>query len=261
MRPARALILVALVTGTVAACGGGGGTDGAAAACDDTAPGPGATFATADVAFAAREGEEAQSARADGGGYLPWFAKFGLFVRGRGDVVVRVPATQHDDVNIVGWGVGGDAPPRTDIRVPASRCWTGYPGGLIFTGHTCVRLQVEGPGKLRGFARFGLRRACGPETLSRREQLMVARARVVFAAIVLDALDHESCLEAAGARRCAATGEPAASQLLTVFRANPDGIFEVRDEPDLPVREIVAQAADDLHEYRPEVAAKLDAAL
>jgi hypothetical protein len=259
MRPARALLLVALVTGTVAACGGGpGGGDGAAATCDD--PGRGATFATAGVAFAAREGEEVQSARADGGGYLPWFAKFGLFVRGRGDVVIRVPAVQRDEVSIVGWGAGGDAPPRTDVRVSASRCWTGYPGGLIFTGHTCVRLQVEGPGKLRGTARFGLRRACGPETLSRREQLTIARARVVFAAIVLDALDHESCVEAASSRRCAATGERAAAQLLAVLRANPDGIFELRDEPDVSVRELVAQAADDLREYRPEVAAKLDAA-
>jgi len=260
MRPARALLLVALVTGTVAACGGGGG-DGEAATCDDTAPGPGATFATAGVAFAAPDGEEIQSARADGGGYLPWFAKFGLYVRGRGDVVVRVPATQHDDVNIVGWGAGGDAPPRTDILVSASRCWTGYPGGLIFTGHTCVRLQVEGPGKLRGFARFGLRRACGPETLSRREGLTVAHARVVFAVIVLDELDHESCVEEASPRRCAASGETAAAQLLAVLRANPDGIFELRDEPDLSVRDVVAQAADDLRAYRPELAAKLDAEL
>lgn len=260
MWTARALILVALVTGTVAACGGG--SDDAAATCDDTAPGAGATFATADVAFAAREGEEVQSARTDGGGYLPWFAKFGLYVRGRGDVVVRVPATQHDDVNIVGWGAGGDDPPRTDIRVSsASRCWTVYPGGLIFTGHTCVWLQVEGPGALRGAARFGLRRACGPETLSRRAQLTIARARVVFAAIVLDALDHESCLEAASPRRCGASGEEAAAQLLAVLRTSPDGIFAIRDEPDMSVREVVAQAADDLREYRPELAAKLDAAL
>jgi hypothetical protein len=259
MRLARAVILIVLLIGTVAACRGGG-ADGAAATCDD--PGPGATFATADVAFAATEGEEVQSDRADGGGYLPWFAKFGLFVRGRGDVVIRVPAVQHDDVNIVGWGVGGDDPPRTDIRLAAtSRCWTGYPGGLIFTGHTCVRLQVEGPGALRGFARFGLRQACGPETLSRRERLIVAGARVVFAAIVLDELDHRSCLEAAGPRRCGASGEKQAARLLAVLRANPDGVFELRDEPDLTVRELVAQAADDLREYRPEVATKLDAAL
>ena len=157
MRPARALIVVPVIAGMLAACGGG--EDRAAAGCDDTSPGPGATFATAGVAFAAREGEEVQSDRGDG--YLPWFAKFGLYVRGRGDVVIRVPAAQRDEVNMAGWG--GD-PPRTDLHISASRCWTGYPGGLVFTGHRCVRLEVEGPGALRGAARFGLRRDCGEGT-------------------------------------------------------------------------------------------------
>ena len=253
----RALILVAVVAGTLAACGGG--ADRAAERCDDTAPGPGATLATADVAFAAREGEEVQSSR--GGGYLPWFAKFGLFVRGRGDVVVRVPAAQHDDVNIVGWGAGGDEPPRTDIRIPASRCWTGYPGGLVFTGHQCVRLQVEGPGPLRGAARFGLRRECGPEKLSRREQFLVARAELVFGRIALEEIDHEACVEEAGARACAASGEKQAAELVDVLRSQPDGIYELRDEGDVTVRELVAEAADGLRESRPELAAQLEAGL
>ena len=260
MRRARALILVLVVAGTLVACGGGGDADRAAQRCDDTAPEPGATFATADVAFAAREGEEVQSDR--GTGYLPWFAKFGLYVRGKGNVVVRVPAAQQDDVNIVGWGVGGDEPPRTDILVEsASRCWTGYPGGLVFSGHECVRLQVEGPGSLRGAARFGLRRDCGPETLSRREQYVIAGAMLVFATIGLDEIDHDACVKEASARRCAASGEKQVAQLAAVLRAQPDGLYELPEEGDVTVRELVAQAADDLREARPELAAQLDAAL
>ncbi|HEX5619546.1 MAG TPA: hypothetical protein VFX51_14080 [Solirubrobacteraceae bacterium] len=260
MQLARALALVLIVAGTIAACGGGGETERAAARCDDTAPGPGATFATADVAFAAPEGEEVQSAR-DNGGYLPWFAKFGLYVRGSGDVVIRVPAVHRDDVNMVGWGAGGDDPPRTDIRIAASRCWTGYPGGLIFTGRPCVRLRVEGPGSLRGTARFGLRRACGPETLTRRERFLIARAEVVFATLALEDIDHAACVDAAGARRCAANGEKQTAELVDVLRAHPDGIYDLPDEGEVTVTELVAKAADDLREHRPELAAELDAAL
>ena len=252
MHLVRALILVVIV-GTAAACGSG---DRAVARCDDTAPGPGATFATAGVAFAAREGEEVQSDRGDG--YLPWFAKFGLYVRGRGDVVIRVPAEQRDAINLTGWG--GD-PPRTDLRISASRCWTAYPGGLVFTGRRCVRLEVEGPGALRGTARFGLRRDCGAETLSRREQFLIARAELAFGTIVLDSLDHEGCVERAGARRCAASGERAVADLVEVFRSQPDGLYTLREDGDVTVRELVAEAADDLREARPELATQLDAAL
>lgn len=259
MHLTRALLIVPVVAATLAACGGGDGADRAAQKCDDTAPDPGATFATADVAFAAPEGEEVQSSRADG--YLSWFAKFGLYVRGRGDVVIRVPAAQRDEVNILGWGVNGDAPPRTDIRIPASRCWTGYPGGLVFSGHQCVRLEVEGPGALRGAARFGLRRECGPETLTRHEQYVIARALVVFATIGLQEIDHEACVEEASERRCAASGEKQAAELAAVLRAKPDGVYELREEGDVAVRELVAEAADDLRDSRPELAAELDAAL
>ena len=204
----------------------------------------------------AREGEEVQSDRGDG--YLPWFAKFGLYVRGRGDVVIRVPAAQRDEVNMAGWG--GD-PPRTDLHISASRCWTGYPGGLVFTGHRCVRLEVEGPGALRGAARFGLRRDCGPERLTRREQFLIARAELVFARITLDELDHEACVERAGARACAASGERQAADLIAVLQSHPDGIYELRDEGDVTVRELVAEASDGLREHRPKLAAELDAAL
>jgi hypothetical protein len=258
MRGARALI-PALIAGTLAACGGGGDGNRAALRCAESGPGPGATFATGGVAFAAREGEQVQADRGDG--YLPWFAKIGLFVRGQGDVVVRVPAVAHDEVNMAGWGAGDDAPPQTDIRITASRCWTAYPGGLVFNGRRCVRLEVEGPGKLKGTARFGLRRACGPETLSRREVFLIARARLVFATIVLDELDHEACVEEAGARACAASGERPAADLVRVLRSQPDGIYELRDGTELPVRELVAQAADDLRDHRPALAAQLDAAL
>jgi hypothetical protein len=260
MRLARALISVLVVAAALAACGGGGDADRAAQPCDDTAPDPGATFATADVAFAAREGEEVQSAR--GTGYLPWFAKFDLYVRGEGNVVIRVPEAQQDEVNIVGWGVEGDAPPRTDILIEsASRCWTGYPGGLIFTGRPCVQLQVEGPGALRGTARFGLRRECGPETLTDREQFVIAGAELAFATIALDAIDHEACLKEATERRCEATGERQVERLLKVFRAKPDGVYTLRDGGDVPVRDVVAEWADQLRDGRPELAAALAAAL
>src|SRR5215217_7813063 len=132
MPVARAVLVIPLIGVALAACGGGGGQRGAER-CDDTAPGPDATFATADVAFAAPEGEEIQSDRA--GGYLPWFAK------------------------------------------------------------------------------FGLRRACGPETLTGREQFLVAKAQLVFARIALAAVDHAACVEEAGARACAASGETEADQL------------------------------------------------
>jgi hypothetical protein len=259
MRLGGALTLI-LIAGALAACGGAGDADRAAAPCDDAAPGPGATFATAGVAFAAPEGEEVQSAR-DNGGYLPWFAKFGLYVRGSGDVVIRVPSAQRDAVNIVGWGAGGDDPPRTDIRIAGSRCWTGYRGGLIFTGQSCVRLRVEGPGSLRGAARFGLRRACGPETLTRRERFLIARAEVVFATLALEDIDHAACVDAASARRCAANGEKQTAELVDVLRAHPDGIYDLPDEGEVTVTELVAKAADDLREHRPELATTLDAAL
>jgi hypothetical protein len=205
------------------------------------------------------KGRRFQSARGDG--YLPWFAKFGVFVRGRGDVVIRVPAVQHDTVSMAGWGADGDDPPRTDILLSASRCWTAYPGGLVFSGRQCVRLVVEGPGALRGAARFGLRRACGPETLTRHEQFVIARAELVFAAIALADIDRDACVEQAGARRCGASGEAAAAALVDVLRSHPDGVYELRDEGDVTVRELVAQAADDLREHRPALAARLDAAL
>jgi len=179
MTVARAVLVIPLIGVALAACGGGGGQRGAER-CDDTAPGPDATFATADVAFAAPEGEEIQSDRA--GGYLPWLAK------------------------------------------------------------------------------FGLRRACGPETLTGREQFLVAKAQLVFARIALAAIDHAACVEEAGARACAASGDNEADQLLDVLRAKPDGIYELRDQ-EVAVRELVARAADDLRDSRPQLAAKLDAAL
>jgi hypothetical protein len=257
---ARALILVLVIAGTLAACGGGGDADRVAERCHP-APRAGATLATADVAFAAREGEQLESSRA-GGGYLPWAANLALHVRGRGNVVVRVPAAQQDEVNIVGWGAGADDPPQTDVRVSsAARCWRTYPGGLIFTGRPCVRLHVEGPGALRGTTRFGLRRDCGPETLTNREQFAIADAELVFATIALDAIDHDACLEQASKRRCGAAGEREADRLLAVFRAKPDGVYTVPEDRDAPVRDIVADWAEQLRDSRPEIAAKLAAAL
>lgn len=38
--------------------------------------------------------------------------------------------------------------------------WTAYPGGLVFRGRRCVRLQVEGPGEAHGTMLVGLRRDC-----------------------------------------------------------------------------------------------------
>jgi hypothetical protein len=135
------------------------------APCVSTPPGKGATYANAHVAFArdaaTREGEEVQSARS--GGDLPWFAKFGLYVRGTEDVVVRVPVGQRDVVKIQGWG-SDPHELRSDILVQSTAgcdaIWTAYPGGLVFSGRRCVRLDVEGPGSRGGSARFGLRKDC-----------------------------------------------------------------------------------------------------
>jgi hypothetical protein len=137
----------------------------APAPCPSTPPGKAATYATANVAFArdagTREGEKVQSARM--GGDLPWFAKFGLYVRGSEDVVVRVPAGQREVVKIRGWGSNADEL-RSDILVPPTpgcrAAWTVYPGGLVFSGRRCVRLEVEGSGSRRGSALFGLRKDC-----------------------------------------------------------------------------------------------------
>ena len=135
--------------------------------CLDEDPGKSAIYANRDVAFgwdpSLPEGAEVQSARSDGD--LPWFAKTGIFVRGKATIVVRVPADQHDVVRISGWyGPGSDGGLRTEVLVePVSGCpsaWTAYPGGLAFSGRRCVRLRVEGPGDQTGSALFGLRRDC-----------------------------------------------------------------------------------------------------
>jgi hypothetical protein len=79
-----------------------------------------AIYANRDVAFGWEaglpEGAELQSARQDGD--LPWFAKTGIFVRGKGTVVVQVPADQRDVVRISGWyGPGTDGELRTEVLV------------------------------------------------------------------------------------------------------------------------------------------------
>jgi hypothetical protein len=143
--------LVLVLAMALAACGGG---DPPAAECGNV-PDARATRVNADVAFAAPSGTRLQADRFRGS--LPWFAKFGLVVRGRGDVVVRAP----DGVKISGWRGTSDTSLQSAVLVTAdSPCWTSYPGGLAFSGRRCVTLQVEGPGETRGTARFGLRRDC-----------------------------------------------------------------------------------------------------
>lgn len=135
------------------------------APCLSSPPGKAATYANANVAFArdagTREGGKVQSARI--GGDLPWFAKFGLYVRGNQDVVVRVPAGQREVVKIRGWQSGANEVPSSVLVRSTSGCraiWTVYPGGLVFSGRRCVRLEVAGPGSQRGSALVGLRKDC-----------------------------------------------------------------------------------------------------
>jgi hypothetical protein len=148
-RLAFAPLVLALV-----ACGGG---DPPVAECGDV-PDARATRVNADVAFAAPSGVALEADRVSGS-ELPWFTKFGLLVRGEGDVVVRAP----DGVKISGWRGTSDTSLQSAVLVTAdSRCWTAYPGGLAFSGRRCARLAVEGPGDQRGTALFGLRRDCVP---------------------------------------------------------------------------------------------------
>jgi hypothetical protein len=140
----------------LAACGAAKEDDRAADCASSEEPPEAAAYANDDVAFAAPESQEVQSARSEGP--LPWFAKFGLYVRGNGTVVVRVPSDRH--VRIVGWGGGADEPREATLVESTSPCWTAYPGGLAFAGRQCVRVQVDGPGGARGSAVFGLRRDC-----------------------------------------------------------------------------------------------------
>jgi hypothetical protein len=156
MRRLVAAVVVALVLG---ACGGD--DERRAVECSSDDPGEAATYSGDRVAFGAPAGEEVQSDRF--GGPLPWFAKLGLFVRGSGTVVVRVPEAQHEVVKISGWG-GRAGDLRTDVLLEAAPAcasdWTAYPGGLVFSGRRCVRLRVEGPGDATGSAVLGLRRDC-----------------------------------------------------------------------------------------------------
>jgi hypothetical protein len=162
---AAAAALGSLMLGACGESGGGSHLSTTRGPCLSSPPGKAATYANASIAFArdagTREGEEVQSTRL--GGELPWFAKFGLYVRGNQEVVVRVPARQRDVVKIRGWGSTANEL-HTDILVPSmSGCraiWSVYPGGLVFSGRRCVRLVVEGPGSRRGSALFGLRRDC-----------------------------------------------------------------------------------------------------
>src|SRR5688572_20764453 len=96
MRPAIAAVSIALALG---ACGG---DERRGPECSSDDPEEAASYATDRVAFAAPEGAEVQSDRL--GGPLPWFAKIGLYVRGSGTVVIRVPVRVRDSVAISGWG-------------------------------------------------------------------------------------------------------------------------------------------------------------
>jgi hypothetical protein len=128
--------------------------------CVDEDPGANATYANPDVAIAyGPEGAELESARS--GGELPWFAKTGLVVRGDREVLVRVPAEQADVVKISGWGrTGVEAREAALVEPSCPGEWTSYPGGLVFRGRQCVRLEVEGPSEARGSVLIGLRRDC-----------------------------------------------------------------------------------------------------
>ena len=152
----RQLPGIAAAAVVLAACGAATEDDRTPDCASSEEPPEAAAYANDDVAFAAPEGQEVQSDRFEGS--LPWFAKFGLYVRGHGTVVVRVPSDQR--VRIVGWGGGADEPREATLAESTSPCWTAYPGGLAFAGRQCVRVQVEGPRETRGSAVFGLRRTC-----------------------------------------------------------------------------------------------------
>jgi hypothetical protein len=148
----------------LAACGGDAEDADTGVPCIDEDPGRAATYANRDVAIGRDrrrpEGAELESDRS--GGELPWFAKTALYVRGNHEVVVRVPAELSGVVRIAGWGEDGGEPRDAALVRPTS-CpgdWTAYPGGLVFRGRHCVRLQVEGPGDAQGSVLVGLRRDC-----------------------------------------------------------------------------------------------------
>ena len=74
---------------------------------------------------------------------------------------MRVPAEQADAVKIDGWGRTGVEPREAALVEPSCPDeWTSYPGGLVFRGRQCVRLQVDGPDEARGSVLIGLRRDC-----------------------------------------------------------------------------------------------------
>ena len=172
-RGAAAAAAAALALVALGACGSGDSNGDAMSSsananvpCLDEDPGDAASYANADVAIGRdpRKPVGQELASAPSGGELPWFAKTGLFVRGNREVVVRVPDELSDVVRIVGWGGTADGESREAVLVqPTTSCandWTAYPGGLVFRGRRCVRLQVEGPGDARGSVLIGLRKDC-----------------------------------------------------------------------------------------------------
>jgi hypothetical protein len=154
------------------ACGGRG-SDGDASGssasarvpCVDDDPGEAATYANPDVAIGRDPrkpiGSEHKAYRS--GDTLPWFAKTPLYVRGNGEVVVRLPEGLGDDVEILGWGTNDGEGREVVLVNPTAACrgvWTAYTGGLMFRGRHCVRLRIEGPGDADGSVLVGLRRDC-----------------------------------------------------------------------------------------------------
>jgi hypothetical protein len=146
-----------------AACGGGRKEP---VPCIDEDPGRAATYASERVAIGRdpRKSDGAALEAHRSGRGLPWFAKTALFVRGNGSVVVRVPRGLSGAIRIVGWTRPPSAKTAAAVRVTStgscSTTWTAYPGGLLFRGRHCARLNVEGPGDTRGSVLVGLRRDC-----------------------------------------------------------------------------------------------------
>jgi hypothetical protein len=118
-----------------------------------------ATFVGSAVAFdryTSRQGDELQSARAQGGGR---FSKLGFFLRRGAQAELRVSDNAPRSVRLSGW------PSHRPSRVivvnddAGTGCWQGYAGGFLFEKPICLKLRVK-TGARTAVIAFGLGRDC-----------------------------------------------------------------------------------------------------
>jgi hypothetical protein len=92
---------------------------------------------------------------------------------------------------------------------------------------------------------------CGGESLTVEEETEVAEARLNFSMLVLDGSGYGESLESL-------------DRMIALYRAKPDAKYDPDEDvegDDLTMRQVLQDAASELDDYRPDMAAEIDRAL